>query len=137
MRRMEVWSHPGQIVHNLEKTHHKNRAVGVAQGEGPELKPQYHKKKKKKKKNPTTPPPPPPPPPRHHKQLWGRHGFWGIRLALSQTRPIPNFWAMSREKLQDSCFWGFFFSCLLYSYACSVISLCKMYHVYFVISQIL
>jgi hypothetical protein len=27
----------------LEKTHHKNRAGGVAQGEGPEFKPQYHK----------------------------------------------------------------------------------------------
>jgi hypothetical protein len=29
-------------------TSHKNRAGGVAQGEGPELKPQYHKKKKKR-----------------------------------------------------------------------------------------
>jgi hypothetical protein len=26
---------------------HKNRAGGVAQGESPEFKPQYHKKKKK------------------------------------------------------------------------------------------
>jgi mRNA-degrading endonuclease RelE of RelBE toxin-antitoxin system len=33
----------------LEKTLHKNRAGGVAQSEGPEFKPQYHKKKKKKK----------------------------------------------------------------------------------------
>jgi hypothetical protein len=32
----------------LKKTHHKNRAGGVAQDEGPEFKPQYHKKKKKK-----------------------------------------------------------------------------------------
>jgi hypothetical protein len=30
----------------LEKPHHKNRAVGVAQGLGPKFKPQYHKKKK-------------------------------------------------------------------------------------------
>jgi hypothetical protein len=32
----------------LEKTLHKNRAGGVAQGEGPEFKPQYHKKVKQK-----------------------------------------------------------------------------------------
>jgi hypothetical protein len=40
----------------LEKTHHKNRAGGVTQGEGPEFKPQYHththtKAKTKKTKN--------------------------------------------------------------------------------------
>jgi hypothetical protein len=36
----------------LEKTHHKNGAGGVAEGEGPEFKPHItHKKKKKKKKN--------------------------------------------------------------------------------------
>jgi hypothetical protein len=29
----------------LEKTHHKKRAGGVAQGVGPEFKLQYHKKK--------------------------------------------------------------------------------------------
>jgi hypothetical protein len=34
----------------LGKTLHKNRAGGVAQGEGPEFKPQYCKKKKKRKK---------------------------------------------------------------------------------------
>jgi hypothetical protein len=34
----------------LEKTLHKKRADGMAQGVGPESKPQYHKKKKKKKK---------------------------------------------------------------------------------------
>jgi hypothetical protein len=34
----------------LDKTRHKNRAGGLAQGEGPEFKPQYHKKKKKKDK---------------------------------------------------------------------------------------
>jgi hypothetical protein len=33
----------------LEKTLHQNRAGGVAQGEGPEFKPQYRKKKKKRK----------------------------------------------------------------------------------------
>jgi hypothetical protein len=32
----------------MEKTLHKNRAGGMAQGEGTEFKPQYHKKKKKK-----------------------------------------------------------------------------------------
>jgi hypothetical protein len=32
----------------LEKTHHKKRAGEVAEGEGPEFKPQYRKKKKKK-----------------------------------------------------------------------------------------
>jgi hypothetical protein len=32
------------------KPFHKNRAGRVAQGEGPEFKPQYHKKKKKKLK---------------------------------------------------------------------------------------
>jgi hypothetical protein len=30
----------------LKKTLHKNKAGGVAQGEGPEFKPQYQKKKK-------------------------------------------------------------------------------------------
>jgi hypothetical protein len=34
----------------LKKNYHKNRAGGVAQGVGPEIKPQYCKKKKKKKK---------------------------------------------------------------------------------------
>jgi hypothetical protein len=43
-----VQSSPGKQFKRpyLEKTHHKNRAGGVAQGEGPEFKPQYHKKKK-------------------------------------------------------------------------------------------
>jgi hypothetical protein len=31
-----------------KKTHHKKRAGGIAQGVGPEFKPQYQKKKKKK-----------------------------------------------------------------------------------------
>jgi hypothetical protein len=34
----------------LEKTHHKKRAGGMAQGVGPEFKLQYCKKIKKKKK---------------------------------------------------------------------------------------
>jgi hypothetical protein len=35
----------------LNKTHpKKKRTGGVAQGEGPEFKPQYHKKKKERKK---------------------------------------------------------------------------------------
>jgi urea transporter len=42
---------PGQIVHSTRsrKALHNNRAGRVAQGEGTEFKPQYHKKKKKKK----------------------------------------------------------------------------------------
>jgi hypothetical protein len=32
----------------LKNTHHKNRAGGVSQGEGPEFKPQYQKNKNKK-----------------------------------------------------------------------------------------
>jgi hypothetical protein len=32
------------------KTLHKNRAGRVAQAEGPEFKPQYHKKRKKERK---------------------------------------------------------------------------------------
>jgi hypothetical protein len=34
----------------LKKIFHKNKTGGVAQGEGPEFKPQYHKKKKSKEK---------------------------------------------------------------------------------------
>jgi hypothetical protein len=42
-----VQSQARQIVHETlsRKTLHKNRAGRVAQGEGPEFKPQYHKKK--------------------------------------------------------------------------------------------
>jgi hypothetical protein len=49
IRRTVVQSQPGQIVHETlsQKTPHKNRAGGVAQGEGPEFKPQYCKKKKR------------------------------------------------------------------------------------------
>jgi hypothetical protein len=45
-------SRPGQKVCEIlsGETLHKHRAGGVAQGEGPEFKPQYCKKKKKKKK---------------------------------------------------------------------------------------
>jgi hypothetical protein len=35
----------------LEKTQHKKRAGGMAQGVDLEFKPQYHKKKKKKRTN--------------------------------------------------------------------------------------
>jgi hypothetical protein len=42
-----AWANSSQDT-ILKKAHHKNRAGGVAQGEGPEIKPQYHKKKKKK-----------------------------------------------------------------------------------------
>jgi hypothetical protein len=49
IRRIVVQSQPRQIVFETlsSKILHKNRADGVAQGEGPEFKPQYHKKKKK------------------------------------------------------------------------------------------
>jgi hypothetical protein len=45
-----VQSQPGQIVREIlsqKETGHK-RAGGVAQGKGPEFKPQYHEKTKKK-----------------------------------------------------------------------------------------
>jgi hypothetical protein len=44
-----VQSHPRQIVLKTlsQKTLYKNRAGGVAQGEGPEFKPQCLKKKKR------------------------------------------------------------------------------------------
>jgi hypothetical protein len=43
-----VQSQPGQIVHYLENTHHKNRAGGVAQGVGSEFKLQNRKIKKER-----------------------------------------------------------------------------------------
>jgi hypothetical protein len=51
IRRIMVRSQPGQIVQEtyLEKAHHKNRAGGVTQGEGPEFKPQYCKKQTNRK----------------------------------------------------------------------------------------
>jgi hypothetical protein len=44
-------SQPGEIAHETlsQKTLHKNRTAGVAQGEGPEFEPQYHKKMKERK----------------------------------------------------------------------------------------
>jgi hypothetical protein len=47
IRRIKVQSHPGQIVLKTlsRKTLHKNRAGGVAEGVGPELKLQYPTKK--------------------------------------------------------------------------------------------
>jgi hypothetical protein len=52
LRRIEVQSQPGQIVHKTlsRKTLHKNRAGGMAQGEGPEFKPKYCKEKTIEKK---------------------------------------------------------------------------------------
>jgi hypothetical protein len=46
--RITVQSQPRQIVHEIlsQKSHHKERAGGVAQSVGPEFKPQYCKKKK-------------------------------------------------------------------------------------------
>jgi hypothetical protein len=47
IKRISVRSQPRQTVHETlsQKNHHKKRAGGVAQGVGPEFKPQYHKKK--------------------------------------------------------------------------------------------
>jgi hypothetical protein len=48
IRRIEVRTQPQA---NLSlKIHHKKRTGGVAQGVGPEFKPQHHRKKKEKKK---------------------------------------------------------------------------------------
>jgi hypothetical protein len=46
IRRITVQSQPGQMVHKTlsRKKNHKKRAGGMAQGIGPEFKPQYHKK---------------------------------------------------------------------------------------------
>jgi hypothetical protein len=43
-----VQSQPGQIVHETlsQEDLHKNKANGVAQGEGPEFNPQYWKQRK-------------------------------------------------------------------------------------------
>jgi hypothetical protein len=49
-RQRVVQSQPGQIVHSKQTTNKsQKRAGGVAQGMGPEFKPQYCQKKKKKK----------------------------------------------------------------------------------------
>jgi hypothetical protein len=50
IRRITVQSQPGQIVCETlsQKNPSQKRAGGVAQGEGPEFKPQYCKKKKKR-----------------------------------------------------------------------------------------
>jgi hypothetical protein len=47
IRRIAVRSQPREIVQETlsRKTLSQNRAGGVAHGEGPEFKPQYHKKK--------------------------------------------------------------------------------------------
>jgi hypothetical protein len=52
IRRIVVQSQLGQIVQETlsQKNLYKNRAGGVAQGEGPEFKPQYCKKQKQKQK---------------------------------------------------------------------------------------
>jgi hypothetical protein len=52
IRRIMVRSQPMRIVPEIlsqkKKKNQKKRAGGVAQGEGPEFKPQYQKKKKQK-----------------------------------------------------------------------------------------
>jgi hypothetical protein len=51
IRRIMVQSQPGQIVHETlsRKNPSQKRAGGVAQGVGPEFKPQYRKTKQNKK----------------------------------------------------------------------------------------
>jgi hypothetical protein len=52
VRRIEIQSQPGQIVHKTlsQNALHKNRAGGVAQSEeGPDFKPQYRKNKQETK----------------------------------------------------------------------------------------
>jgi hypothetical protein len=44
IRRTTVQSQPGLVRPYLEKTQHKKRDGGVAQGVGPEFKPQNHNK---------------------------------------------------------------------------------------------
>jgi hypothetical protein len=55
IRRIKVQSQPKQIAHEgkilSQKTHDKKRAGRVAQGVGPEFKPQYQNKKKERKKS--------------------------------------------------------------------------------------
>jgi hypothetical protein len=48
IRTIVIRRQPGQIVLQIisQKHLHKSRAGGVAQGEGPEFRVQYHKKKK-------------------------------------------------------------------------------------------
>jgi hypothetical protein len=49
IRRIMVWTQPEQIVHKTLSRKHplQKKSGGMAQGVGPELKPQYCKKKKK------------------------------------------------------------------------------------------
>jgi hypothetical protein len=49
IRKIKFQSQPGQIVHKTLSRKHptQKRAGGVAQGVGPEFKPQYHKQTKK------------------------------------------------------------------------------------------
>jgi hypothetical protein len=56
IRRITVRSQPRQIAHETlsQKTHHKTKTGGVAQGEGPEFKPQYLPPQKKLNPNKTT-----------------------------------------------------------------------------------
>jgi hypothetical protein len=55
IRSIKLQSQPRQIVHKAlsqkkkKKNHHKTGAGGVAQGVGPEFKPQFEKKKKTKR----------------------------------------------------------------------------------------
>jgi hypothetical protein len=48
IRKITVQSQPREMVCETlsQKTLHKNRAVGIAQSEGPEFKPQYGQKKR-------------------------------------------------------------------------------------------
>jgi hypothetical protein len=82
IRRIMVGSQPGQIVQVTlsQKTLHKNRAGGVAQGKGPEFKPQYHKKKKKVKSSIAQ---------SHSKSSMVPHDLWAL-TGQCQFRPCES-----------------------------------------------
>jgi hypothetical protein len=67
----------------LEKTYHKNRTGGVAQGVGPEFKPQYRQKKKKKRIQK---------PPKHYRNLYKQRGY-----IYTIFKPIYKFNAYSKS----------------------------------------
>jgi hypothetical protein len=62
-----------------QKNFHKNRAGGVAQGEGPEFKPQYWKKRERERERP----------------LWLEYrvtGNWVIPEKTEEARQMSEWW---------------------------------------------
>jgi hypothetical protein len=105
IRRISVWSQSRWIVHETLpwKKPSQKRVGGVAQGEGPEFKPQYHKKVKNQPNKQTKKTPP--------KLL---HGLpWVNRSFIDGDRPssccmvlwmLPsNFWMFIRNSSRISC----------------------------------